>query len=1135
MGKISNKSSVHSLTDDKIMDVTNYDLERNIIKTVADVHPVPTFVDHKKQPNSLKIVNETKKGFDSENIEIATKAAAVIDTEAATLHSVVNKPMDTSFTVSSEVTYLKDPSGPLKSDSVLSTDETTLSRKASLTSLSTIKEVSDLEEKNVFFLSKSTKYQKFGNSPRAFYKETETTESIKSEPFVRTEGLEESMEIGRPSVSASTSKVPLHVRNTSKASLLSNDNVTDREFGERRDSDRISVESNKNREFTDTSVADDMTKTSIYDTSLTHQTSSYGSSLAHVSMQSKLHEETIWEHFIQVADNLIDEEENKEDSLEDLFEARKTAISTIQGTPVPQAYAPESSFQLVNTRSEIVEITEKIPTEDVSRQIIKDPLIKLKDRDISSAGIPQRKKEDIFEASKSFDIPESSMALEGNRLLSESKIYRSSESMLIEEQEIEDILREITKITEYDTDQEQFNKAERESQSLEMLIKEQIDKEDHFSQPPNYELSQIREITPKSRAVDSVIVAQSSIKTEHPLGIIKTEVMVPSSSRLSRNNTGMSGGSERSVKIKIVNNNIRKAPPNLTQRNDHGNVTRKRDQSSRLAPPTINKTPERSFSDRNKAQSFKLPSPKPIEITVVRNQGKSITKTINSAEHPVEVTILNRPTVKKPLITTSNSKYITSIQIDPDQGTFKLPPVNLQIPKRPLLPKSASLSPIRHPNPKKIILNEPVKRALLPKIYSKPPLPKFSNKPSQFPLTPMESNIEAKQLISNIFSRPKLESIIPKENNKFKKTLQPKPESEKKYEPKKLPPISINKPNVRTMLEESEIMEKEDDYCDNCLEHELHSIPGITVKQDNHLNLPGQNVKNTTPKTTTTSFKKKRQLSSISEKSDEYRSQHSNRTHEDIKSPEPSDILYSSHGSSFELIRENSKIPLNFDNTITGPPRSARDNIINLMTEGDFYVGDVDLDLPGPFMVPISESNLHQKHFLDRKSAVQAQTGLPLLNWEMHSARYKDNSMPTTGRIFENEHAWLSRKALANSEFKMKIGNNKVSKVYRSEPSLKHETRTFSRKNEIDRVDRRISYNNDNYPTNTFKRSRSSMSIEKRIFNNDRQLSQTKFEIDRNINKKIWDISPLKNGDINEIPLPPLSYTYQAIHKNISR
>uniref|UniRef100_A0A0K0EWW2 TPX2 domain-containing protein n=1 Tax=Strongyloides venezuelensis TaxID=75913 RepID=A0A0K0EWW2_STRVS len=239
-----------------------------------------------------------------------------------------------------------------------------------------------------------------------------------------------------------------------------------------------------------------------------------------------------------------------------------------------------------------------------------------------------------------------------------------------------------------------------------------------------------------------------------------------------------------------------------------------------------------------------------------------------------------------------------------------------------------------------------------------------------------------------------------------------------------------------------------------------------------------------------------RQLSAIIEKSEEYKY---------VKLPEYSfgDAYYNedeyvegklpSHGTSnFDISRENSLIPVHFDSRYVGPP-SARESARILENEGDYYAGDVDLDLPCPYILPVSEEDMRSCIF-NNTDLRKLKTNIPFYDWDNHSE--------------------IERSENVN---KQNFGHSK------SEPNLeiiisKNKEKQNPSSSTLNKITREGKYH--------ITRRSDQMTQDKNLITREKSnLSINSDEDGR------WNLAILHEGDMEKIPLPPLSYSYRSSNK----
>uniref|UniRef100_A0A0N4ZCP3 BHLH domain-containing protein n=1 Tax=Parastrongyloides trichosuri TaxID=131310 RepID=A0A0N4ZCP3_PARTI len=257
---------------------------------------------------------------------------------------------------------------------------------------------------------------------------------------------------------------------------------------------------------------------------------------------------------------------------------------------------------------------------------------------------------------------------------------------------------------------------------------------------------------------------------------------------------------------------------------------------------------------------------------------------------------------------------------------------------------------------------------------------------------------------------------------------------------------------------------------------------------------------------------KTRELSSISEKSDENTNGIGETKFESLKKDMdydeyyPEELVITSQRSTFELSRENSQIPIHFDGRCTGLP-SARESKKILETEGDYYAGDVDLDLPGPFILPLTKDDM-RKCVFNEKDIRKLKTNLPFYDWDRHSEILKHENYYKEKLSHSMSESNLGRKYTSPSSLtKHKIGKS----------TDKSEKMHFRSQSQSPHIYSKISFDTKN----VFKQTSDNKNVSYPVYRQKSNLSIGSSE-DR------WNLSIVHEGDIDKIPLPPLSHSHQS-------
>ncbi|CEF59756.1 Low-density lipoprotein (LDL) receptor class A repeat and Insulin-like growth factor binding protein,N-terminal domain-containing protein [Strongyloides ratti] len=331
-------------------------------------------------------------------------------------------------------------------------------------------------------------------------------------------------------------------------------------------------------------------------------------------------------------------------------------------------------------------------------------------------------------------------------------------------------------------------------------------------------------------------------------------------------------------------------------------------------------------------------------------------------------------------------------------------------------------------------------------------------------------------------------------------------------------------PNVKiTIKKKGKIVNENDVLCGVCKDDIIKIIPNDIDEEQLKKNKIKSFIKQQEKAGILVKNPKTHKLAVIKEKSEEYKN---------VKIKEPSKIDYNKNNfeldfdetlstqrtSNFEISRENSLIPVHFDSRYVGPP-SARESARILEAEGNYYAGDVDLDMPSPYILPITESDIKNCIF-NNNELRKLKTNIPFLDWDHHSEIIKRENLKNQKLNHSMSESNLQKKLRTTK-------NSKGKEIYDfhdndNNTNWKNKSRSHSPS----------TFNKNIYKNKEYIKQKSNV-----IINNKDSIyrEQSNVSISSSGGYEHWNLSYIHEGDIKKIPLPPLSYSYRALNSKQRR
>uniref|UniRef100_A0AAF5DRG4 EGF-like domain-containing protein n=2 Tax=Strongyloides stercoralis TaxID=6248 RepID=A0AAF5DRG4_STRER len=317
-----------------------------------------------------------------------------------------------------------------------------------------------------------------------------------------------------------------------------------------------------------------------------------------------------------------------------------------------------------------------------------------------------------------------------------------------------------------------------------------------------------------------------------------------------------------------------------------------------------------------------------------------------------------------------------------------------------------------------------------------------------------------------------------------------------------------------TIKKKGKIVNEDDELCGACKHNIIQILPYNKNKEQNKNNKINNIIKQKKKSDILVENPKIHQLSVIKEKSEEYKN---------VKIKEPLKIdknIYDFEEnlpiqkiSNFEISRENSLIPIHFDSRYVGPP-SARESKRILEVEGNYYAGDVDLDMPSPYILPITESDIKNCIF-NNNELKKLRTNLPFYDWDRHSEIVKKENLTKQKLNHSMSESNLEKKFNINK-------NTKEKQIYDNFEKVDIITRKIKSRSHSPSIFNKNTYENKNYINIKNNVTSHNNNL---IYREKSNLSSTSFGKDER-----WNLAYLHEGDIEKIPFPPLSYSYRALN-----
>uniref|UniRef100_A0A0N5C5R1 BHLH domain-containing protein n=1 Tax=Strongyloides papillosus TaxID=174720 RepID=A0A0N5C5R1_STREA len=501
---------------------------------------------------------------------------------------------------------------------------------------------------------------------------------------------------------------------------------------------------------------------------------------------------------------------------------------------------------------------------------------------------------------------------------------------------------------------------------------------------------------------------------------------------------------------------------------------------------------------RSRKVPLKPPIPKFTNLKVLptRNNGPPSSRSVQEREKTTSpiVRSLSFNLNKSPIRRTSLGKKETEIKGEkqlPSQGKFKLPKIdekqqnNGDESKMTKHDKNIKLPSLNKDNSLATKIKDHKKNDILPKVN-----PTTSNVVKERVKQPKNVTLNKRKETEPIKSIIKVPDKRLDELKTLKNIIPEKRKIYKEQEEK-------NNSNVQVSKEKKVKQVDDDDHLCNVCKHDVIQIhPSEEAKEQHKSRKIKSFIKQQEKAGILTRNPNTRQLSAIIEKSEEYKY---------VKLPEYSigDAYYNedeyverklpSHGTSnFDISRENSLIPVHFDSRYVGPP-SARESARILENEGDYYAGDVDLDLPGPYILPVSEEDMRGCIF-NNTDLRKLKTNIPFYDWDHHSEIVKSENV--------NKQNFSHSKSESNLEIIISRNSGRQNQSSGILNKIPNEGKYhITRRSDLLTQDKDL-----------ITREKSNLSINS---NEDGR----------------WNLAILHEGDMEKIPLPPLSYSYRSNNK----